>query len=186
MPTKITPKPAKHYKFHALKLNAWPRIQTVVAIAAVRNLQESLDLLSSPLVWIQGDYAQEHIEVFTGKYDKDGDKIEVQVPWRGCLMGAVERIDGKGELLAATILTQVIGGSLDFDDEFVPREDQREELGEKDYTFFDGSRKPDKVEEFNDHSSTTLTDVKKFLRYAIRQAERVVEFARAKKGFKLL
>lgn len=185
MPTKkkVAAKPKKHYTLHALKLSAWPQIKVGVAKAALTNFQEALTLLSQPFVWIKESYEEGNEEIKT--WDPEKGIVDVTVPWQGCLIGAIEKIDGLGELLAATIATQVLCGELQFDTDCVPDYDQREDLKAKNYIFFGGTHNPEVVEKFNDNTATTLADVKKFLRFCMTQAERIVEFARAKKGFKL-
>lgn len=173
-----------HYEFYELKLEKWPQIKLPVANAALRAIKETLALLEQPNVWVKGDYELLNSSVIMVADDPCSDVV---VPWRGCLIGAVQKIDGEGELLAASILTSVITGEIYLDEDLVPSERQRHRVwdsdNDDDYHFFDGSDDASKVEVFNDDNDTTFADIKKFLEFSIGQAERVVAHAANGLGF---
>lgn len=160
-PTKVA-KPK--VKFHALKLYRFPGLELKVAKSALANLKGVATFLT-PKTWIKGEYLNAE--------DEEG---FVQA----CLIGAVERVDGIGELLATTILAQVLTGEPYMDESVLGYLDENK-LVEAGFTVFDGTHNNEVVEPWNDEGERTFAQVQHLLAFAIAQAELLVAEVKAKR-----
>ncbi len=133
----------------------FPDIITSQANAALKNLKGTRKLLSKPERW-----GKEGFEILKEE-DDYGEVFELEQP-KYCLIGAIDKIDGPGEVLAARILMYALSNPVLLDDE----SDE-----------FDVLEDTETVTAFNDNGATKHKDVLKLLDKSIKFTETLIAVA---------
>lgn len=146
----------------------FPDVTTSKANAALKNLKGTRKLLSNKERWGTGNFEirfEENPDYDCNDPDDSLEKIELKLP-KYCLIGATEKIDGPGEILADRLLLYAIGQPF-----------WDEDSGVDDFSTRDDT---ESVQNFNDDDDTKHRDILKLLDRSIKLAEKMTTLVPAK------
>lgn len=144
-------------KFYPLHFETFLTVTVPTAKAALKNIKGVKKLLKNENAWLKDEYITD-------------DKTKF------CLIGAVEEVDGPGELIADMIMQQVISGDLvSIGTDYYSTKSEA--------TYSDEHREIEHVQEFNDNDDTTFTDIHEFMDFCISETERLIVYLTKLKEF---